>query len=281
MNKTIRKALSALLAIGILLTTSLTAFAATAGDVNADGKVNSIDALSILSHAVGITPSKFDKSAADLNADGKINSTDALIVLKIAVGLDVDVMSKENIVKLYNNSVNKACKQSKCTLVVSNDVDAVVNKVLIDGEEDPDFNTIFSDILENAKFEDEKFTFYNGKTLNGEKAEDLLSSISLSASEVKAATAKKQDGGYKLTFSLYSRTEDLTDNNDMSELFNFKSYIAEYPFTEITAVVDSNGRISSVEAHIVANLEAEANNTDMQLYMDVSLTQHTTYKFSY
>lgn len=73
----------------------------------------------------------------------------------------------------------------------------------------------------------------------------------------------------------------MTDNNDMSELFNFKSYIAEYPFTEITAVVDSNGRISSVEAHIVANLEAEANNADMQLYMDVSLTQHTTYKFSY
>lgn len=281
MNKTIQKALSALLAIGILLTASLTAFAATAGDVNADGKVNSIDALSILSHAVGMTPSKFDKSVADLNADGKINSTDALIVLKIAVGLDVDVMSKEEIVKIYNDSVNKACKQSKCTLVVSNDVDAVVNKVLIDGEEDPDFNKIFSDILENTKYEDEKFTFYNGKTLNGEKAEDLLSSISLSADEVKAATAKKQDDGYKLTFSLYSRTEDLTDNNDMSELFNFKSYIAEYPFTEITAVVDSNGRISSVEAHIVANLEAEANNADMQLYMDVSLTQHTTYKFSY
>ncbi|MBP3442197.1 MAG: hypothetical protein J6L62_05265 [Clostridia bacterium] len=82
-----KKIFSALLVIGILLTSTFTAFAATAGDVNSDGNVNSSDALLILQHAVGANPANFNQNLADMNSDGRINSSDALIVLQIAVGL--------------------------------------------------------------------------------------------------------------------------------------------------------------------------------------------------
>ncbi len=282
MKQTIKMGICTLLILVIALTSSLTAFAAVAGDVNSDGRVNSTDALCILSHAVGITPTKFDKSSADLNADGRINSTDALIVLNIAVGLDVpSIMSKDAIIKLYNDGIVKSYDQNKCNLVISANVESTVNKILIDGEENPEFDKMFSDILGNTEYEDEKYTFYKGKTLSGDKAEDMLSPLYIYSDEIKTASCEKYGDGYKLIFRLIPHTEDMTDNNDMSEIFNFESYIAEYPDTVITAIVDGQGRISSIDAHIPANLKANASNSDFQLYMDVSLTQDTSYKFSY
>ena len=57
------------------------------GDVNADGKINSSDALMILQKAVDkITLTAEQELAADVNKDGKINSSDALQVLQYAVG---------------------------------------------------------------------------------------------------------------------------------------------------------------------------------------------------
>lgn len=56
------------------------------GDVNADGKVNSADALQILTHAVGskkLTGNSL--TVADINKDGNVNSADALAVLTVAV----------------------------------------------------------------------------------------------------------------------------------------------------------------------------------------------------
>ncbi len=57
------------------------------GDVNNDGKINSVDALYCLNHAVDkitLTGKKFE--AADTNRDGKVNSMDALKILNYAVG---------------------------------------------------------------------------------------------------------------------------------------------------------------------------------------------------
>lgn len=57
----------------------------TKADPNADGKINSIDALLILQANVGnITFDDVQKLAADVNGDGKVNSIDALIVLQIS-----------------------------------------------------------------------------------------------------------------------------------------------------------------------------------------------------
>ena len=56
------------------------------GDVNGDGAVNSIDALSVLNHSVerALLEGVF-LAAADLDANGTLNSFDALNILQIAV----------------------------------------------------------------------------------------------------------------------------------------------------------------------------------------------------
>lgn len=57
------------------------------GDVNADGHINSSDALLVLRSSVGeITLTDLQKKTGDVNNDGKINSVDALIILEISVG---------------------------------------------------------------------------------------------------------------------------------------------------------------------------------------------------
>ena len=57
----------------------------TKGDINADGKINSLDALLILQKSVGKIELNSDQSeAADINSDGNINSYDALVALRIS-----------------------------------------------------------------------------------------------------------------------------------------------------------------------------------------------------
>lgn len=59
------------------------------GDINSDGKVNTIDALNALKFDVGIVNlTDTQKQALDVNKDGKINTVDALALLKYDVGLE-------------------------------------------------------------------------------------------------------------------------------------------------------------------------------------------------
>lgn len=282
MTKTVKKVLCTLLVLGILLASSVMAFAATSGDVNSDSKVNSTDALCILKHSVGQTPSGFNKSTADMNADGKINSIDALIVLKISVGMADQTMSKEEIVKFYNDSLKKSYEQFRCTLVISTDVDVTVNEFLMNGQENPEMTDMLENILSNTEYEDEKYTFFKGKTINGEKAEDVLASIELESSEIKSATAVKYGDGYKLTFNLFAYTQSADDMaGDMTDLMGFEYATAEYPNTEIIAITDATGRISSIDINIPCNFKASTTEAETQINMDVSLTQTSTYTFSY
>ena len=56
------------------------------GDVNSDGKVDSVDARIVLQAAEGkIKLTSAQKKAADVNNDGKVNATDAQAILKKAV----------------------------------------------------------------------------------------------------------------------------------------------------------------------------------------------------
>ena len=52
------------------------------GDVNGDGKINTVDASYILMYLVGNTPEDFVEKAADVDGDGKINTLDATAILK-------------------------------------------------------------------------------------------------------------------------------------------------------------------------------------------------------
>ena len=59
------------------------------GDVNGDGKVNTIDALNALRYDVDIVSlNKYEVTALDLNGDGKSDTLDALILLRYDVGLE-------------------------------------------------------------------------------------------------------------------------------------------------------------------------------------------------
>lgn len=56
------------------------------GDVDADGKVNSSDALFVLNYSVGLwTMTAEQKKRADMDSDGKYDSYDALLILKMSV----------------------------------------------------------------------------------------------------------------------------------------------------------------------------------------------------
>ena len=148
-----KKVLCALLVLGIILTSSFTAFAATAGDVNSDGKINSSDALMILQHAVGSNPKNFNKNVADMNNDGRINSSDALSVLRIAVGL-----VNGDTTTLRDKIITNVIKDRKFTISMT-----VVNK----GTEIPttltmDGNNFAAAISVNGV--DSKVIYKNGKS---------------------------------------------------------------------------------------------------------------------
>ncbi len=57
------------------------------GDISADGKVNSVDALKALEASVGKTAlTKSQAKAADVDKNGEVTSNDALIIISIASG---------------------------------------------------------------------------------------------------------------------------------------------------------------------------------------------------
>ena len=61
------------------------------GDVNADGVINSVDALRVLQHSVNVIQLQGRAAKrADVNKDEKINPVDALDILRYSVGMIKD-----------------------------------------------------------------------------------------------------------------------------------------------------------------------------------------------
>lgn len=83
-----KKIISLILVVAIVLSLSIVAFAAKKGDVNNDGTVAATDALAVLQHAAGIkTLSGAEKERGDYNGDGKISALDARKILQVVAGL--------------------------------------------------------------------------------------------------------------------------------------------------------------------------------------------------
>jgi hypothetical protein len=59
------------------------------GDLNADGRTNSLDALSVLVYQAGMmrAPSKTWLGGADVNCDKTVNAIDATLILQVDAGL--------------------------------------------------------------------------------------------------------------------------------------------------------------------------------------------------
>lgn len=87
MNLKTKKIIAALAATSLSCSIiSNIAFARQISDVNNDGKVNTIDALTVLKNVVGLDKT-YEKNC-DVNGDGNVDSSDALEILKEVVGIN-------------------------------------------------------------------------------------------------------------------------------------------------------------------------------------------------
>ncbi len=83
-----KKFISLLLVVAMVLSLSVIAFAAKLGDANEDGKVTGADALYVLQAAAGSrTLTASQKKKADYNNDGKVSAVDARKILQVVAGL--------------------------------------------------------------------------------------------------------------------------------------------------------------------------------------------------
>ncbi len=132
-----KRIISIILAAVIVCSLCVGASARLVGDVNSDGKTNSIDALLILRKGVGYNDS-INEAYADVNSDGKINSLDALTVLLISVGkYDGDLEIEDELVTNYKAQIVDPVMATGCyTIITEVETDGVVNTVsiMIDGK---------------------------------------------------------------------------------------------------------------------------------------------------
>ncbi len=83
-----KKIISLVLVVAMVLSLSVVAFAAKLGDVNGDGQVTGADALYVLQATAGMkTLTAEQKKKADYNKDGNVSAIDARMILQCVVGL--------------------------------------------------------------------------------------------------------------------------------------------------------------------------------------------------
>lgn len=233
-------------AVSLAAALTVGASAATLGDVNKDGAINSADALGVLQYSVGIENKGFDRESADVNGDGTINSSDALKILKVSVGLETIDKSKKEVVEYYNNALKKTYAQAKRAKVTTDDsgIYSINGKV----------STIESD---PASVEAE---FVNGKDKDGFAVSLYGPETKLTEDMLSSASIVKQGGNLKITLIIKSEKVDVKSDavynaagafpfeycSDKTEIKSFTSGYVTYMGTIIEAVADSSGRVTDL-----------------------------------
>ncbi|MDD6702760.1 MAG: dockerin type I repeat-containing protein, partial [Clostridiaceae bacterium] len=190
-----KKFIAVLSAVSLAAALTVGASAATLGDVNGDGAINSADALGVLQYSVGIENKGFIKANADVNGDGTINSSDALKILKVSVGLETIDKSKKEVVEYYNNALKKTYAQAKRAKVTTDDsgIYSINGKV--------------SEIKSNpASVEAE---FVNGKDKDGFAVSLYGPETKLTEDMLSSASIVKQGGNLKITLIIKSEKVDV------------------------------------------------------------------------
>ena len=83
-----KKIVSLILVVAMVLSLSIIAFAVKKGDVNNDGAVAATDALYVLQHAAGLrTLSAAEQARGDYTGDGKVSAIDARKILQVVAGI--------------------------------------------------------------------------------------------------------------------------------------------------------------------------------------------------
>lgn len=277
MNRFIKAGISITAAAAIAASAAAVSFATDyMGDVNDDGAVNSSDALAILTYSVGNPDVTINLKKADLNADGLVNSSDALQVLKVSVGLaekteyveedtpaDYD---KAEIVNIYNDALKKAYASEKVTINKKTDVDVKISQLTPKSLQDLANNLI----KENAVPTEETKTFNSNPT----EAQKFLIPTALEADGAKEAKVEETENGFKITITLVKETVDyktapkyntqaslpLTGIAEQADKYGVKvtSSSLEYVGTVITAELDKDGNITSLNHTMDLNIAAKA-----------------------
>ena len=241
-----KKFISVFSAVSLAAAMTVGASAATLGDVNKDGAINSADALGVLQYSVGIENKGFDRESADVNGDGTINSSDALRILKVSVGLETIDKSKKEVVEYYNNALKKTYAQAKRAKVTTDDsgIYSINGKV--------------SEIKSNpASVEAE---FVNGKDKDGFAVSLYGPETKLTEDMLSSASIVKQGGNLKITLIIKSEKVDVKSDavynaagafpfeycSDKTEIKSFTSGYVTYMGTIIEAVADSSGRVTNL-----------------------------------
>ena len=257
-----KKLTKVLSAISLAAALTVGASAATLGDVNKDGAINSADALGVLQYSVGIENKSFDRENADVNGDGTINSSDALKILKVSVGLETIDKSKKEVVEYYNNALKKTYAQAKRAKVTTDDsgIYSINGKV--------------SEIKSNpASVEAE---FVNGKDKNGFAVSLYGPETKLTEDMLSSATVKQQGGGLKITLIIKSEKVDVKKDSvynaagafpfeycsDKTEIKSFTSGYVTYTGTIIEAVADSSGRVTDLSIEMPYDNEFKMKNSN-------------------
>ena len=277
MNRFIKAGISITAAAAIAASAAAVSFATDyMGDVNDDGAVNSSDALAILTYSVGNPDVTINLKKADLNADGLVNSSDALQVLKVSVGLaekteyvDEDTPAdydKAEIVNIYNDALKKAYASEKVTINKKTDVDVKISQLTPKSLQDLANNLI----KENAVPTEETKTFNSNPT----EAQKFLVPTALEADGAKEAKVEETENGFKITITLVKETVDyktapkyntqaslpLTGIAEQADKYGVKvtSSSLEYVGTVITAELDKDGNITSLNHTMDLNIAAKA-----------------------
>lgn len=278
MNKFIKTGISIAAAVAITASASATGFAAGyMGDVNDDGTVNSMDALTILRYSVGFEDTEINLKKADINKDGFINSLDALSALKMSVNLEdlieytdedekkdpVD-FDKAEAVSYYNEALKKAYASEKVTIEKKTVIDVKLDKL-----------TAFKDIANNL-IKDLAAPTNDTKTFesNPAEAEKFLVPTALEADGVKDYSVVKTENGYRVTITLVDEVVDyktmpkynsqaslpIAGIKEQADKYNVKvkSSKLDYSGTVLTADLDSDGNILSLNHTMPLAVEAKA-----------------------
>ena len=301
-----KKFISVFSAVSLAAAMTVGASAATLGDVNKDGAINSADALGVLQYSVGIENKGFDRESADVNGDGTINSSDALKILKVSVGLEsftIDLdptedptkYSKAQIVDYYNNTIKNTAKVARLTVTKTENVSIIVDTMK------PDSDALKKIVNENilakyAKPSTESKSFTNGASSDKTKASDYLPKSKLEAAGVKTANVVKSGSNYILT--IVTIDEKTTFENSIPKYasqcaspldiasvdlgpIEITQADINYPGVTIKATVSANGTLvsSSIDQPLNGTCKAKVIGLKPSATVHGAWTQQIIYEY--
>lgn len=266
MNSKTKKSLALAIAVIVAISMVTVSFARYKGDIDNDGSVNSGDALLVLKYAVG-SLDEIDIAVADMDSDGLVNSNDALAILRTSVGsLDKaeieetpenpstpDVpSSKEDIVDLYNKSVNKVVTDkagySKERTTTVSELDAGSYTSMAGG--------IVKDFLGEG----------TQTVKNSKGTAKHLKASTLTASDVKSATCELNANKYTITLYLEDGASSATKTSKKDTSAIAKSgLVTGRSVSNTVDYINSECIYASVTAEKVNVEKINATNTNAKI----------------